>query len=516
MSENGHGRVHILQLKARNVKLLKEVAIDFKGDIHEIAGDTGQGKTSILESIEGAIRGLDPRMVRKGQTKAEIELVLDEATIKRILGEDGKEVLMVTDARGKTVERAKEFLKTLCGPTAFRPVEWVQLGGGDGKGRTERLRRQRDMLLEALSLTLTQEIVMEAVDSLGDEFTAALAEVNLDGVDFEQHPFVVCSALERVCYDYRKLQNSKAEEAENRLKVTPAPERSAPKRPIEELAAEEQKAIEAYHQAKGRTSSRAALQQQRTALAATIEEERAALPERERVQKTLAKLRRDKELAESEIETLKRQLEEKQQYLRTTEEQIERGTAVERRWALQDGRIQDLAAMDQELARAAGGEDLAALEKAMERARADAEARRLQDAHDAAAHTAAQARERAETFSRLVVLFRDDLPKALLETANLPVKGLGVDGDCVIINGVPLHQLGTSEQIRVGCLIASALNPRSGFVLVDGAESLGRKDRAALAEAAHELGLQLIMSVVDPDATPAEGRTVMAAGEVVG
>jgi hypothetical protein len=83
------------------------------------------------------------------------------------------------------------------------------------------------------------------------------------------------------------------------------------------------------------------------------------------------------------------------------------------------------------------------------------------------------------------------------------------------VDGVPLHALGTSQQIRTGVLVAAALNPRSAFVLVDGAESMGRADRLALADAAQELGLQLILTVVDPDAAPGPDVTVMREGESV-
>jgi hypothetical protein len=135
-----------------------------------------------------------------------------------------------------------------------------------------------------------------------------------------------------------------------------------------------------------------------------------------------------------------------------------------------------------------------------------------QDALDAAAKDAHAARERAKRYDALVEFFRDTLPRELLANAELPVEGLSVDADQILINGIPLHQLGTSQQIRVGVLIASRLNPASAFILVDGAESMGKKDRAELAKVAHELGLQLIMTIVDPDAVPAPGVTVMEAG----
>src|SRR5690606_33138492 len=114
--KNQSGRVHLLRLAARNVKTLREVEIDEFGEVLEIRGDTGQGKTSILEAIEGGLTGLDPAMVRKGADAAEIILELDNARIQRIVRADGrKDVLTVTDpASGKPIDRAKEFLRALC------------------------------------------------------------------------------------------------------------------------------------------------------------------------------------------------------------------------------------------------------------------------------------------------------------------------------------------------------------------------------------------------------------------
>ena len=151
--EAGPEKARVLSLHARNVKCVKEVAINFDGDIQEIRGDSGQGKTTILTAIEGALRGLDPEMVRKGESAAEIELHLTEGRIKRIVPADGSaHTLMVTDKNGAPVAKAKDFLNTIVASgDAFRPIAWVQLGGGEDRGRTERLRRQRDQLLEGLA-----------------------------------------------------------------------------------------------------------------------------------------------------------------------------------------------------------------------------------------------------------------------------------------------------------------------------------------------------------------------------
>ena len=48
---NGNERARVLAIRARDVKLIREVEIDAIGDILEIRGDAGQGKTTILQSI---------------------------------------------------------------------------------------------------------------------------------------------------------------------------------------------------------------------------------------------------------------------------------------------------------------------------------------------------------------------------------------------------------------------------------------------------------------------------------
>lgn len=516
MSDNGHERVRVLQVRARNVKKIREVSIDFEGDIHEIRGDTGQGKTTILESIEAGLRGLEPSMVRNGEHKAEIELTLSEAVIKRITPREGKETVMVTDSEGHPVEKAKEFLTALCGPTAFRPLDWVQLGGGPAKGKTERLRAQRDQLLEAIPLSLTYDHVLAAVDSLGEDHAAALKDVNLDGVDFAQHPFLVCSSLENTVYEYRKLQNERVKQAENYLELAPAPESAPPNTPAEELARQAKALEQRYWTAKGKQDNRASLRQRREDLAERIRKEEDELPDAGKLEETWAHYQKEATEATAEIERLEELLKAQKARLSEAQQKATHCEELQRRLENQASRKEDLVQLDAELADETAGEDLDALQRELNTLREKLEARRVQDKHEEAARRFQEAQAKSKLFGQLVELFRDDLPKALLETAALPVPGLGIEGETVTIDGVPLHQLGTSEQIRIGVLIAAALNPRSGFVLVDRAESLGKNDRKALAQAAHEQGLQLLMTYVDESAKPGPGVTVMHEGAAAG
>jgi prefoldin subunit 5 len=505
----------ILSIRAKNVKKIREVFIDDVGDIHEVRGDTDQGKTSILDSIEGCLRGMDKSMVSRGADKAELELVMTEATVKRIVSAgEGSDTLMVTGADGKAVERAKDFLRTICGGEAFRPLTWVQLGGGDKKGSTERRRLQRDQLLESLDVSLDAEKVMAIIGAkLGEDHLASMDQVSLGDVDFDQHPFVVVRAILSACKEFFTFKNAEKDRAEEVLRNTPAPEIAAPKSAIEECRKNEAAAVAAYHEANAFARHVVGLRERRAKLAATIEATK--VPDVEKVAKARAKYGPMVEQTESQIKELEAQLEDLRADLKATRESMAKVEGAERTIRTYDENMTDLTALDEQLAIIQGGGDLGLLQAAMQNATALCKARELQDRHDEAAAVAIQAAAHAKRFKDLVELFRDGIPKLLLEEADLPVEGLTIDEDTILIDGVPLHQLGTSRQIRLGVLIAHALNPRSAFVLVDGAESMGSKDRKALADTAAELGLQLIMTIVDPDAVPAQGVTVMRDGEKV-
>ena len=521
MSKAKTGRVpdnrsRILSITARNIKRIREVCIDDMGDIVEIRGDADQGKTSILDAIEGSLTGIDKSMVRRGADKAELELVLSDATIKRIIGaEDGKEILMVTDAAGKAVDRGKDFLKTICGSAAFRPLAWVQLSGGAGKGATERRRMQRDQLLESLNVSLGADKVVDIIErQLGQDHVDAMDQINIDGVDFDQHPFVVCRALLGAAKEHYKVKHAEQERAEEAQRHTPAPAIAAPKQDAETLRAEAREATRKYHEANARAADAQSLVARRDALAKGVAESAETLPDAGKVQAAREKYgAQETELIEK-IEALEAELEAARESLGKARAALEKCAQAEQR--IKRHQADELELADAE-ARLANQQvlDVDALREAEAKALERLEARELQDKHDAASAIAQEAAEVAKRYKALVELFRDGIPKQLLAEADLPVSGLSVDDDQILIDGVPLHQLGTSRQIKLGVLIAHALNPRSGFVLVDGAESMGSADRIALAETAAELGLQLIMTFVDPDAVPGEGVTVMREGLAV-
>lgn len=107
----------------------------------------------------------------------------------------------------------------------------------------------------------------------------------------------------------------------------------------------------------------------------------------------------------------------------------------------------------------------------------------------------------------------DAAKAAMLAAAKFPIVGLGVDGDMVTYNGVPLSQASSAEQIRICLAISGALNPKLRVALVRDGSLLDRDTMKIVAEWAEENNMQVLMErVADGNAT----GIVIEDGEVVG
>jgi len=104
----------------------------------------------------------------------------------------------------------------------------------------------------------------------------------------------------------------------------------------------------------------------------------------------------------------------------------------------------------------------------------------------------------------------DNAKAEAINTAKFPVPGLGFDDTGVTYNGRPLAQASEAEQWRVSLAIGFALNP-DGVLFMPTTGGLDKQSRANLITQAEELGVQLILEVVD---TPDDVSLVIEAGRV--
>lgn len=86
--------------------------------------------------------------------------------------------------------------------------------------------------------------------------------------------------------------------------------------------------------------------------------------------------------------------------------------------------------------------------------------------------------------------------RALLDGAELPLPGLGVENGALTYNGQAWDCMSSSEQLRVATAIVRRLNPACGFVLMDKLEQMDAQTMRAFGEWLEAEGLQVIATRV--------------------
>ena len=86
--------------------------------------------------------------------------------------------------------------------------------------------------------------------------------------------------------------------------------------------------------------------------------------------------------------------------------------------------------------------------------------------------------------------------RALLDGAELPLPGLGVENGALVYNGQAWDCMSSSEQLRVATAIVRKLNPDCGFVLVDKLEQMDAQTMREFGAWLEAEGLQVIATRV--------------------
>lgn len=169
----------IVELRTENFMGIKLAEVRPGADMVIVSGQNGQGKTSLLDSIECAIRGKKfhpDRPVRQGANSAEVKLDLGDLKIRRRFSADGGGTITVERADGFKAPRPQEVLDSLAGAISFDPLEFARM---DPK---ERLRLVRELAgVDTSDLERQRQECFEARTDRNRE-TKAL-EARLAGLD---------------------------------------------------------------------------------------------------------------------------------------------------------------------------------------------------------------------------------------------------------------------------------------------------------------------------------------------
>lgn len=123
----------IIRLEAENFKRLKAVAITPTGNVVEVTGDNGEGKSSTLDAIWAALGGkkAEPaKPIRTGETSASIVLDLGKYKVTkrfRPKGDSYTSDLIVESAEGASFSSPQNMLNALVGEMCFDPLAFTHL-----------------------------------------------------------------------------------------------------------------------------------------------------------------------------------------------------------------------------------------------------------------------------------------------------------------------------------------------------------------------------------------------------
>ena len=457
-------------LTIRNFLGITEAKITPKGKFTTIAGDIRQGKTSVLKAIPACLQGMTPSMIHNGAERAELAFEIGDLTVTRVQTLLNQSVT-VKDKQGRVQTAPQKFLNGLFGGFAFNPMAFLLTND----------KEQRSTILKAMDLTVTKEEV---------EAAASTGEIK------EMLPLPASGPALEMYADAHKFFYSARTDVNRRLKE-------------KKIAAAEvlKKLPEGYKPVEGIEGKATANRQLLSGVQATISGLEAEKVASNRAKETRAKteerirnnqgiLARAKESLAKEVPpdllSLLKKVEDLRLALRAAENDLQVGREVAANIDCLRG---DVANMERDIRQ--DQETLAALPGAFNESLLDAEAETL-DAlliEDAAIETeksmqrtwneyvilrdeATEAEEEAGRLSALVERFGNDLPAQAVREAKLPIPGLALSGEKITVDGKPLDNLSTSEQMSVTLAIARALSKELKVICIDGGERLGEKGLA--------------------------------------
>ena len=132
--------LRIVGLQVENFKKIKAVSIVPKGDLVQISGRNGSGKTSCLDAIWAVLGGKDqiPGVpIRTGEDQCKIRLDLGELIVSRSIKEGGT-TLKVESADGAVYKSPQTMLDAIMGTLTFDPLAFTRLAP---KAQADQLRK---------------------------------------------------------------------------------------------------------------------------------------------------------------------------------------------------------------------------------------------------------------------------------------------------------------------------------------------------------------------------------------
>jgi energy-coupling factor transporter ATP-binding protein EcfA2 len=448
----------IIELRAENVKKLKAVEIRPSGNLVEITGRNGQGKTSVLDSIWWALAGashIQKAPIRKGAEEARIQLDLGEIRVKRTIRKKDDETddtttsLVVESLDGARFPQPQRMLDALIGELSFDPLGFTRM---DAKAQFDTLKGF------------------------------------VPGVDF-----VAIERANKADYDKRTDLNRRAKEARTLADRIELP-LDMPEAAVDEgaLVAELERAGQHNADIEARKVNRANVAEKIAGFRQNAETMVTSLAQ-------VLKNIQGRALArvgsiDAEIARLQ---DERAQVIAQSDEDAE---DARRRTDSSAAALRDQADALQKRLDDAGDLpepiDTAAVRAKIEEAKRANALVQLRAAREEHLKRAKQLEGESKALTAGMEA-REEEKREAIAAAKLPVDGLGFGDGIVLFNDVPFNQASDAEQLRASIAIAMAMNPRLRVIRVRDGSLLDEDAMKLLGELADAEDYQVWIERVD-------------------
>lgn len=159
--------MRILRFQAANIKKLRIVDISPDGNLVQISGANGAGKSSVLDAIQYALEGktnIPSQPVRQGEFRAKIRLDMGDIIVTRSFKAGSDSTLTVESADGSRFASPQKLLDELLGALTFDPLEFSRMPAKDQ--------------LEQIRSLAKLDVDIDELDRLNAADYAARTEVN--------------------------------------------------------------------------------------------------------------------------------------------------------------------------------------------------------------------------------------------------------------------------------------------------------------------------------------------------
>lgn len=434
-------------IQIKNVLGVEELEITPEGNIIEVSGRNGQGKTSIMEAIKDAVGQSNySNLLRNGEEKGEVVLDLGDMLLKKTYKQNGETLKLEGRVAGTdsmtNISRPASVIKGLINPNSIDPVRLL----------TSKPKDLLDAVLGALPMKVDSSRMMNILNTV---YQAT-----------DEHALVTIGKVVKAITEERKLVNRDAKTAKTTREQLEAtlPENVETTEELQAKISDNLNKIDSIKQ-----NARKVARETRFKFAQQISEKSIEISTiAGEIEDLLEKVQELKD-AQAELSSELRVLE--------TERDKESEAAMERELGKEDQYVQENVQLSEEISRIGIHENTQ--KQVREWIAKESEAVKTSNVY-------------TEQLKNLQA-YKEELCQ------DLPIKGLAITDGMLSMNGIPFQTLNTAARVDLVLELAKLSAGKLGLVILDNSECMDSETYKEFLNKASQTDLTFVVARVTDD-----------------